>query len=181
MDLTQIAGTGPDGRITRDDVLAVADRQPVTAPAEREEGGRTGPRVPGPDGTIPLGRMGQAIARRTQATMNELPLFYLTVRIDMTEAVAWRARLNKSLPAKARVSLNALVMKACSIVLRKYPVFNSTFEGDHLSVHPHVSMGMAVALPEGLVVPAITECGSRSPSATPRPRRPRPPGRCRRG
>jgi pyruvate dehydrogenase E2 component (dihydrolipoamide acetyltransferase) len=162
VDLAHIAGTGPDGRITRDDVLAVPDRPPTTAPAPRAVGGSTGPRVPGPDGTIQLGKMGQAIARRTQATMNEAPHFYLTVQIDMTEAIALRARLNKALSSKARVSLNAVVMKACAVALQKYPVFNATFEGDHLSVHPHVNIGMAVALPEGLVVPAILECERKS-------------------
>jgi pyruvate dehydrogenase E2 component (dihydrolipoamide acetyltransferase) len=106
--------------------------------------------------------MREAIARYTQATMSEVPHFYLTMQIDMTEAIALRARLNKALSPRTRVSLNALVMKACAVALLKYPVFNATFEGDHLNVHPHVNVGMAVALPEGLVVPAIPECESKS-------------------
>ena len=166
VDLSQVRGTGPGGRITKDDVLAVADAttgsaEAPEAPAPLPTGG-LGPRMPGADGTIPIGKMGQAIARRTQATVNEAPHFYITIRVDMTDAMAWRGRINQALAPDERLSVNDLVMKACALALVKHPVFNSTFEGDRLRVHPKVNMGMAVALPEGLIVPAVLGCESKS-------------------
>ena len=127
--------------------------------AERPQGLRSGfpPRLPGPDRRIPLGRMGQAIARRTQSTMAETPHFYLTVRIDMTDALELRRELNRA-SRESHVTVNDMVLKACATALVKYPVFNSTFEGDHLRVQPHVNIGIAVALPAGLIVPAVLHC-----------------------
>lgn len=158
LDITLIAGTGPDGRVTRDDVLAAAN----SASTPKRAVGGEGPRAPGPDGKIPLGRMGQAVARRTQATMNEVPHFYETVEIDMTDAVGLRAWMNEGLAPGDRITLNDFVMKACALALAKYPAFNATFEGDHLRVQPHINIGIAVALPDGLVVPAIPECERKS-------------------
>ena len=166
VDLSQVRGTGPGGRITKDDVLAVAEvttgsAEAPEAPTPAPTGG-LGSRTPGADGTIPIGKMGQAIARRTQATVNEAPHFYLTARVDMTDAMAWRERINQTLAPDERLSVNDLVMKACALALVKHPVFNSTFEGEQLRVHPKVNMGMAVALPEGLIVPAVLGCESKS-------------------
>ena len=180
VDLSLVRGAGPQGRVTRDDVLAfhgagaaddagrraagqtervTASGAPVSAPGAL--GGLT-PRQPNPDGQIPIGKMGQAIARRTQSTFNEAPHFYVTVRVDMTDAMAWRDALNRQLSADRRISVNDLVMKACATALQRHPAFNATFEGDHLHVHPHVNIGMAVALQEGLMVPAILSCEEKS-------------------
>jgi len=120
------------------------------------------PRLPGADGRIDLGKMGQAIARRTGATNQETPLFYLTAHVDMTDAVTARHELNNALATDQRVSLNDMILKACTLALLKFPVFNSTFEEDHLRVNPHVNMGVAIALPAGLIVPAVLECERKS-------------------
>ncbi|MCY4583536.1 MAG: dihydrolipoamide acetyltransferase family protein [Chloroflexi bacterium] len=172
VDLSLVEGTGPLGRVTRDDVLAFHDggvedetrrvADPGAATVTPTEQGGLSPRQPDPDGRIPIGKMGQAVARRTRSTFNEAPHFYVTVRVDMTEAMAWRDALNSPLSADQRVSVNDLLMKACSIALERHPAFNATFEGDHLRVHPHVNMGMAVALQEGLIVPAIPSCEGKS-------------------
>lgn len=171
VDLSLVRGTGPGGRITRDDVLALhggveggtqgvkASGAPSYVSTAR---GRLVPRQPDRDGRIPVGKMGQAIARRTQSTFNEVPHFYVTVRVDMTDAMAWRDALNLQLSADRRVSVNDLLMKACAMALQRHPAFNATFEGDHLRVHPHVNIGMAVALQEGLIVPAIPSCEGKS-------------------
>jgi pyruvate dehydrogenase E2 component (dihydrolipoamide acetyltransferase) len=162
-----IAGTGPGGRITRDDVLghgSGTQPAPAKATASAGRGLRAGfdPRTPNADGVIPLGKMAQAIARRTQATNSEAPLFYVTIQVDMTKAAEFRHDLNQALGAGKRVSINDIILKACAMALQRHPVFNSTFEDDRLVVHPHVNMGMAVALPEGLVVPAVMGCEAKS-------------------
>jgi pyruvate dehydrogenase E2 component (dihydrolipoamide acetyltransferase) len=108
--------------------------------------------------------MSQAIARRTAATMREAPLFYVTVNIDMTKALDFRKEINDALNGNGgtRVSVNDMIMKACAIALQKHPVFNSVFKDDHLEVQPHMNIGLAVALPEGLVVPSVLECERKS-------------------
>jgi pyruvate dehydrogenase E2 component (dihydrolipoamide acetyltransferase) len=121
------------------------------------------PRQPDAGGRIVLGPMGEAIARRTQATMRDAPHFTLTVRIDMTDALALRKRLNAE-QREARVGVNDLITKAVSLALVKHPVYNATFQGDHLCVSPHVNVGMAVALPGGLAVPALVDA-DRKPLA----------------
>jgi pyruvate dehydrogenase E2 component (dihydrolipoamide acetyltransferase) len=120
------------------------------------------PRTPDESGRIELGAMGQAIARRTLTTAQTVPQFYLTVRIDMTEAVAYRHDLNRSLEGDSRVSINDMIVKACAGALTMYPVYNSTFEDDHLQVQEHVNVGMAVALMDGVLVPAVVDCDRKS-------------------
>ena len=145
-------------------IATAAERSPrQTNPAEHQ-GLRPGfpPRTPGPDGKIPLGRTSQAMARRTVATNTEVPSFDLTVRIDMTDAIELRRKLNASLTADERVGVNDLVIKACTLALLKYPVYNGTFQGDHLRVATHVDIGIAMAMPEGLAVPAVLECERKS-------------------
>ncbi len=135
---------------------------PTPRPAVSESSMRAGypPRVPGADDRIELGRMGEAIARRTERTAAEAPMFHLTVRVDMTDALELRRELRAR--DQIRVSVNDMVLKACAIALLAHPVYNSTFEGDHLRVQDHVSIGVAVALPGGLAVPAVPDCDRKS-------------------
>ena len=169
--LLAILGTAAEaGQTPRPDRRreAIAKRQPSAVrapgspPVPQSMRGGYPPRVPGPDGKIMLGRMGEAIARRTQATAVEAPHFYLTARVDMTDAAAYRREMNRRNAAEDRVSINDMILKACALALLKNPVYNSTFEGDHLAVQPHVNVGIAVALPDGLVVPAVVECERKS-------------------
>ncbi|MCE2469211.1 MAG: 2-oxo acid dehydrogenase subunit E2 [Dehalococcoidia bacterium] len=174
VDLKQVTGTGPGGRITKEDVLnfvppseapaAAPEAAPVpqAAPAAATAAGqsmRVGPppRLPDAQGRIPLSKMALAIARRTAATKGPVPHYYVNAAVDMTRAMEFRREINEAL-SDVRVSVNDLVIKAAALALRKHPVFNATFQDDHLEVSPHVNVGAAVALDEGLVVPAILEC-----------------------
>jgi pyruvate dehydrogenase E2 component (dihydrolipoamide acetyltransferase) len=80
----------------------------------------------------------------------------------MTDAIELRRKLNASFAADERIRLNDLVIKACALALVKYPAYNATFQGDHLRVATHVDIGIAVAMPEGLAVPAVLECERKS-------------------
>ena len=172
VDLRQVAGTGPGGRITKDDVLAYAKQAPATAPvgpapaAAEPRIGKTlkvgpEPRKPDAGGRIPLSKMAQAIARRTAGTKGPVPHYYVNASVDMTAAMDFRRELNAQLD-DVRVSVNDLIVKAAALALQKFPVFNSTFQDDHLQVAPNVNVGIAVALDEGLVVPAVLECEKKS-------------------
>ncbi len=172
VDLRQVTGTGPGGRITKDDVLAYAKQAPATAPvapapaAAEPRIGKTlkvgpEPRKPDAGGRIPLSKMAQAIARRTAGTKGPVPHYYVNASVDMTAAMDFRRELNAQLD-DVRVSVNDLIVKAAALALQKFPVFNSTFQNDHLQVAPNVNVGIAVALDEGLVVPAVLECEKKS-------------------
>jgi pyruvate dehydrogenase E2 component (dihydrolipoamide acetyltransferase) len=143
-------------------VSPIAARRGGAVPPDKGIRAGFAPRVPDADGKIMLGAMGEAIARRTASTMAAVPHFYMSMPIDMTDATAYRREVNRSLKGDDRVSMNDVMMKAATLALLKYPVFNATFEGDHLRAHPNVHMGMAVALADGLMVPAVLECESKS-------------------
>ena len=149
-DLAHIAGTGPGGRITEADVLGYEAPAAAAVPA----------------GRIELTRMRRAIARVTTQSKREAPHFYVTSEIDMTEAVALRSQLNEALAEGTRVSVNDMVVKAVARTLEKFPSFNASFqhEGqeDYLQLNPDINIGIAVALEEGLIIPAISGCQSKS-------------------
>ena len=171
VDIRQVTGTGPGGRVTKDDVLNYA-RQAATAgptPASASEApvagtpagqGKTAPQAAG--SRIELTRMGQAIARRTKQAKQDIPHFYVSVSIDMTRALEARRELNQSLGEDAHVSVNDMIIKACALALEQYPIFNSVYREEYLEVAPHVNIGIAIGLPEGLIVPAVLECERKS-------------------
>ena len=159
IDLSQVRGTGPGGRITKDDVLAYeADTGEATAqtPAAPVESAET------PAEMVPLSRMRQAIARTTAQSKRDAPHFYVTAEVNMTQAMAMRQQLNEALGEEARVTVNDIIVKACALTLAKYPVFNAFFEGDHLRMNPEINVGIAVAVEQGLLVVSLGECRDRS-------------------
>ena len=159
VDTTAVTRTGPQGQVTKQDVLDAAGNA-APAPASIRAG--FPPRTPNADGKIVLGPMGEAIARRTQATIRDVPHIYFTVTVDMTTALDFRREINRTHDGTTRVSLNDIIIKAATLTLLKYPVFNSTYAGDHLIVHPYVNIGVAIALSQGLMVPAILNCERKS-------------------
>ena len=165
VDLSQITGTGPHGRITRDDVLAVdpeaePDKCATPLPASRE----TAP-TPAEDAdqATRLSRMRQQIARVTVQSKTEKPHFYLTCDIDMTKAMELRRQLNEALDSQAvRVTVNDLVVKACVEGLKEHPKFNAVFNDDRIDMNEEINIGVAIAAEEGLIVPAIMDCAGKS-------------------
>jgi pyruvate dehydrogenase E2 component (dihydrolipoamide acetyltransferase) len=170
IDVAKVTGTGPGGRITKDDVLAFVqispDKGPKTSTPAPESiktkasDDRSTAKVS--NGRIELSRMGQAIARRTKQSKQEIPHFYVTVSIDMTQALLLRKELNISAMDAERISVNDMIIKGSALALAKYPMFNSQFNEDHLVVAPHINIGIAIGLPEGLIVPALLECETKS-------------------
>ena len=160
IDLAQVKGSGPGGRITRDDVLAADSQTAEAAPAAPASAPAAA------DGSdveiVQLSRMRQTIARRTVQSMQEAPHFYVTADVDMTLALTLRQQLNEKLAGEARVSINDMIIKACALALVKYPAFNSSFQGDHLRVHKQVNIGIAVALEAGLLVLSLGDCRGKS-------------------
>ncbi len=157
IDLAQVAGTGPGGRITREDVESFESAGPAQAPVA------PGPSVAGVE-RVELSRMRQAIARSTVQSKGQTPHFYITLEIDMDAAMDMRRQINVSNGANGdiHVSVNDMVVKAVTEALAKFPALNSFYQDGYLETRPYVNMGIAIALEEGLIVPAIANCESKS-------------------
>ncbi len=151
-ELAAIPGTGPGGRITRDDVLEFKP-----APAFASSGvGMAAPAVFMDGSDVELTTMRQAIARVTRRSMDEAPHYYVTTGVDMTNAMLFRAQLNAELEESGvRVSVNDMIIKALAMAIVKYPKWNTTFHENRLEGHDSVNIGVAIALEAGLIVPAL--------------------------
>jgi pyruvate dehydrogenase E2 component (dihydrolipoamide acetyltransferase) len=147
IDLATVAGTGPEGRIIAEDVekaQAAPARGPVpAAPAEVE--------------VVELTQTRKTIARRLSEAW-QAPVFQLGVSADATELLALRERLLELLrEGEARPTVNDLLTKLAGVALVRHPAVNSTFVGDAIHRHPAAHVGIAVAAPNGLVVPVIRD------------------------
>jgi pyruvate dehydrogenase E2 component (dihydrolipoamide acetyltransferase) len=155
VDLSRVQGTGPDGRILRRDIEAA--KAPVTEAA---------PPVAAPvapPATAPaMSRMRQAIARRMTQSKREAPHYYLTMDIDMTEAERLRRQLNDAAEGEVHISVNDVIVKAVAKALRRHPLFNSWFVDGQVQQQAALNIGVAIALEEGLIAPAILDCGQKS-------------------
>jgi pyruvate dehydrogenase E2 component (dihydrolipoamide acetyltransferase) len=155
VDLHQLRGSGPNGRIVQSDVLAF---QPQTAPAAgAERSAAPAPvRAPGATEVIPLNKMRSAIAAALQRSKQQIPHFYETIDVDVEELSALRARVNDQLEKqKIKLSLADFIAKAVCVALQRNPAVNATFDGAQITRHADVHLGIAVAVPDGLIVPVL--------------------------
>ncbi len=154
VDLNQLTGTGPGGRIVQADVLSAKTTPQASATPPRS--GRIDAVGTGKTQSIPLTQMRTTIAKHLQQSKQTIPHFYESIDIDVEAASALRAMLNKQLePEKIRLSLGDFVAKAVAVALLRHPGLNAHFTGTEIIRHGSVNLGMAVALPEGLIVPVL--------------------------
>jgi pyruvate dehydrogenase E2 component (dihydrolipoamide acetyltransferase) len=92
----------------------------------------------------------------------EAPHYYVTAEVDMTDAMAFRASLNADTGGVTRVSVNDLIVKACALVLARYPAFNAFYSDAGLRPNAAINICIGVALPDGLIAPALLDTGSKS-------------------
>jgi len=159
IDLRSVVGTGPNGRITREDVEAVTRAgQAQVAP---EEVGKAGPPpAVAPPSTAPsvgrpLTRLQETVARRMVQSKTTVPHFYLTTEIDMAAAARLRSQLNAQW-ADAHIGFTDILARAVALALEAFPLVNASWQGDHIDYHQDVNVGLAVATEGGgLVVPVI--------------------------
>jgi len=166
VDLKQVGGTGPDGRIRKADVETFLSQPQPTAVAPT----RTPvPVAAGPESTeIPLTRMRNAIARRMTESKTTVPHFYVTTEVDMDPALKLRQQINETLGPDNKVSVNDMIVKAAALALREFPNINASFGGDKIIHHNRINVGSAVAVEGGLltVVQRDTDVSSISKIAT---------------
>ncbi|MHC4130697.1 MAG: dihydrolipoamide acetyltransferase family protein [Planctomycetota bacterium] len=147
VDLSSIAGTGPAGKITEDDVKKVAAEQPASSLESIEEA-RLGT-------TFKINKLQQLTAQRMLNSKLEIPCFYLNVRIDVTKLVEERAKLNEK--GDVKISYNDFLIKAFALGLEKFPLMTGQLEGDVIKLAQSINIGLAVEAPNGLIVPVVKE------------------------
>jgi len=157
VDLSRVQGTGPDGRILRRDIEEAAAKAVEAAPVAA-----AAPPVAVPPAAPAMSRMRQAIARRMTQSKREAPHYYLTMDIDMTEAERLRRQLNETAEGELHISVNDVIVKAVAKALQRHPIFNSWFVDGQVQRQEALNIGVAVALEEGLIAPAILNCGQKS-------------------
>lgn len=157
IDLSGVSGTGPEGRIVKKDVenYTPAAQPQVAASSSAPAASISLPSVVGEERSqnIELSQMRKAIARRLSESKFSAPHFYLTMEINMDKAIAARKSMNEVAPVK--ISFNDMVVKAAAAALRKHPKINVSWGEDHLIQHDHIHIGVAVAIPDGLIVPVV--------------------------
>jgi pyruvate dehydrogenase E2 component (dihydrolipoamide acetyltransferase) len=150
IDIAQVPGSGEGGRIVKRDIdsftpAAVASYSvPSGQESYREE---------------PVSQMRKVIASRLAESKFSAPHFYLTMEIDMDEAIKSRTAINNNIEGK--VSFNDLVVKAAALALKKHPAVNSSWLGDKIRYNDHVHVGIAVAVPDGLLVPVVRHADAK--------------------
>ncbi|MFS4456572.1 2-oxo acid dehydrogenase subunit E2 [Maribacter sp. 2304DJ31-5] len=161
IDISNIPGSGDNGRIIKKDVENYSPSQ-ATGPAVKEVANSDTASAITPM-SLPVGEEGseeiknssmrKVIAKVLGQSKFTAPHFYLTIEVDMDNAKASRVQIN-SLP-DTKVSFNDMVLKACAMALRKHPQVNTSWNGDTTRYNKHIHMGVAVAVDEGLVVPVV--------------------------
>ena len=154
LDLSRIKGTGPDGRVVERDVQAAIAAGSAPAPSGVPAG-------PAPGAAVPLNRMRKTIARRMTESKASAPHFYITVEINMDDAMKMREQLNALAPEAERISVNDLVVAAAARTLARFPVMNASYREDNLEMHPQVNIGIVVALDEGLIPPVLRDADKK--------------------
>jgi pyruvate dehydrogenase E2 component (dihydrolipoamide acetyltransferase) len=156
VDLASVEGTGPAGRIVKDDVLAAAERAGQPAPAAAPPAVR--PRPAGPEVEVQEpNRMQATIARRMAESKSTVPHFYVTVEARVDEAVRVRSQLKEMVPGADRVTMTDMVTRACAIALTRFPEVNASWVDGRFHRKHAVNIGLAVppATGMGLLVPVV--------------------------
>ncbi len=143
LDLSVIPGSGPGGRIVKRDVEAADGLPPSAAPAAAAE-----------YEDVELSQIRKTIARRLAESLGPVPHFFLTTEVDMDRAAEARARLN-DIGDGPKISFNDIILKVVAAALKQHRECNAWWQGDHIRYFEEVHLGMAVAVPDGLITPVI--------------------------
>ncbi|QBA23635.1 biotin/lipoyl-binding protein [Chryseobacterium indologenes] len=154
VDINSVQGSGENGRIVKKDI---ENYQPAAKPAASAPAASAAPVavsfVQGEDTETPNSQVRNIIAKRLSESKFSAPHYYLMVEINMDKAIEARKEIN-SLP-DTKISFNDMIIKATAIALRKHPQVNSSWAGDKIIHRGNINIGVAVAIPDGLVVPVL--------------------------
>ncbi len=155
IDITRITGTGPGGRIQKEDVekvIASRDAPPATAPTLPQQQ------------TIPLSTMRRTIAERMSMSVRTAPHFWVTAEADMTNMINLRQRLLPLVKEKTgtKLTITDLMVKIAANAVKRHPIINSSFSEKGLISWPEIHIGIATEVPGGLVVPVVRNADRKS-------------------
>jgi pyruvate dehydrogenase E2 component (dihydrolipoamide acetyltransferase) len=160
IDLASLKGTGPEGRIIREDVEAAAKgrggtARPAAAPARRADGPETE--------VVEPSRMQATIARRMAESKSTVPEFTVTVEARVDQAVSMRQQLKDSVPGAEKVTMTDFLVRACALALRKFPEVNTSWVDGKFQRKRSVNIGLAVAPSQGmgLLVPVVHDADAK--------------------
>lgn len=157
VDINSVQGSGENGRIVKKDIenyQPSASKPSVSAPAASSAAAQVALSfVQGEDTETPNSQVRNVIAKRLSESKFTAPHYYLMVEINMDKAIEARKEIN-SLP-DTKISFNDMIIKATAVALRKHPQVNSSWAGDKIIHRGNINVGVAVAIPDGLVVPVL--------------------------
>jgi pyruvate dehydrogenase E2 component (dihydrolipoamide acetyltransferase) len=157
LELGQVQGTGPGGRITKRDIEAAAAAPAVAAPAAAAPAYQPPVAVAEVE-EIPVTQMRKTIARRLATSIGPVPTFYLTTEVDMGRMLAVREQINRRLEAQGvKVSVNDLLIKAVAVSLSRHPEVNASWGETVIRRYGRVHIGVAVAIEDGLITPIVRD------------------------
>ncbi len=174
INLNDLKGSAEGGRIVKKDIEAYTpSAQPVAAPAT-SSATASATSAPAPAAPVvipqyigqekytekPVSQMRKVIAKRLSESLFTAPHFYVTMSIDMDQAIAARTKINEVAPVK--ISFNDFVLKACAVALKQHPAVNSSWLGDKIRYNEHINIGVAVAIEDGLLVPVVRFADGKS-------------------
>ncbi|MEW6504598.1 MAG: dihydrolipoamide acetyltransferase family protein [Chloroflexota bacterium] len=159
INLKQVQGSGPGGRVVKRDIEKALKSTPVAATPELET-----PAVPvavpipavvpvptGEDQHVAVDKLRAIIGRRMVESKTQIPHFYLTSEVDMAAVMELRKQFNSQLPEEQKLSVNDFIIKAVALALRQFPNLNASLQGNEIIRHAHRNIGVAVALESGLM------------------------------
>jgi 2-oxoglutarate dehydrogenase E2 component (dihydrolipoamide succinyltransferase) len=168
VDPSTIRGTGKDGRLTKDDVIAAAQNKPAPAPEAKAPAAPSAASSPAPQGKavatgerkeerVKMTRLRQTVARRLKEAQNTAAMLTTFNDVDMTAVIEARARYKDLFEKKhgIRLGFMGFFVKACALAARDVPSVNASIEGDEIVYRDYFDVSVAVSAPKGLVVPVI--------------------------
>lgn len=157
VDLTTVRGTGPAGKITEADIRKAAEGKPAAParPATTPETSMTPAAEAQLGSTVRLNRLQRITAERMLKSKQEIPCFYLTVKVDMTDLVAFRTQMNEA--GDVKVAFNDFIMKAVAAGLEKYPLMTGQLAGETIKLADAIHVGLAISVADGLVAPLVKD------------------------
>jgi pyruvate dehydrogenase E2 component (dihydrolipoamide acetyltransferase) len=184
VDLSQVKGSGPGGRVIKRDIALAAENRSSAAPVARASAPAQGIVAAGPASVsaapsagalvqgvhsveVPVSNMRGVIAKRLVESKQSIPHYQVSMKFSMDALMALRTQLNEQLSSmEVKLSVNDFVIRACALAMAKHPFFNASWAGDRILLHQQVNVGVAIALPEekggGLVVGVVRDAHLKS-------------------
>jgi pyruvate dehydrogenase E2 component (dihydrolipoamide acetyltransferase) len=172
INLNDLKGSAEGGRIVKKDIEGYTpSAKPASAPAPAAAEAAAPAKAAAPVvipqyvgqekfTEKPVSQMRKVIAKRLAESLFTAPHFYVTMSIDMDQAIAARGKINEVAPVK--ISFNDFVLKACAVALKQHPNINSSWLGDKIRYNEHINIGVAVAVEDGLLVPVVRFADGKS-------------------